>query len=100
MDENSKKALDCKTIEEICSVMKKVTAEAKARMLKAPGTVNIAEIMNRHHLENQHSDIIGFLLDANEKHHHPEYGAQFLSLLKENGLGITGDKIVSVERED
>lgn len=100
MDKDSKKMLDFETIEGICSVVKKVTAEAKARMLKTSGTMNIAEIMNRHHLENQHSDIIGFLLDPNEKHHHPEYGAQFLSLLKENGLGITGDKIVSVERED
>ncbi len=61
--------------------------------------MNIAEIMNRHHLENQHSNILGFLLDSSEKHHHPEYGEKFLSILKEKHLGVIGSSIVSVKRE-
>lgn len=91
---------DFSEIEEICSAMKKITETANEKILKTPGTMNLAEIMNRHHLENQHSDIIAFLLNPNEKHHHPEYGTEFLEMLKENGLYISGSKIVSVKRED
>lgn len=87
-------------IEEICSAMKKITETANDKIFKTPGTMNLAEIMNCHHLENQHSDIIAFLLNPNEKHHHPEYGAKFLETLKENGLHLDGSKIVSVKRED
>lgn len=92
--------LNFSQIEEICSDMKKITEAANEKILKTPGTMNLAEIMNRNHLENQHSNIIAFLLDPNEKHHHPEYGAKFLEILKENGLHIKGTKIVSVKRED
>jgi hypothetical protein len=50
---------------------------------KTPGTMNIAEIMGRHHQENKHSDIISFLLDPEEDHNHPEFGDRFLDLLRE-----------------
>lgn len=87
-------------IEEICFSMKKVTETANEKILKTPGTMNLAEIMNRYHLENQHSDIIVFLLNPNEKHHHPEYGTEFLEMLRENELHVDGNKIVSVKREN
>lgn len=87
-------------IEKICSATKKISETANDKILKTPGTMNLAEIMNRQHLENKHSDIIAFLLNPNEKHHHPEYGTKFLEMLRENGLHIKGNKIVSVKRED
>lgn len=100
MDATKTENLTFSQIEEICSDMKKITEAANEKILKTQGTMNLAEIMNRNHLENQHSNIIAFLLDPNEKHHHPEYGAKFLEILKENGLHIKGKKIVSVKRED
>lgn len=66
---------------------------------KTPGTMNIAEIMGRHHLENEHSDILSFLLDPNKEHNHQEFGDCFLDLLREKGLGIKGKSITGIERE-
>ena len=62
--------------------------------------MNVAEIMNRHHLENQHSNIIAFLVNPSEIHNHPEYGSLFLNMLKEKGLGIEGKEIYKVFREN
>lgn len=89
-----------KIIDDLCSTMKTIITDVEDKRRKNPGTMNIAEIMNRHHLENQHSNIIAFLINPNEKHHHPDYGTKFLSLLKEKGLGIQGETIKSVMRED
>ena len=86
--------------EKLYESMKRINNDVQAKRLNSPGTMNIAEIMNRHHLENQHSNVISFLLDANEKHHHPEYGEAFLTILKNKGLAINGSKITSVEREN
>ena len=89
-----------KDFETLCKSMKRINNDVQNRRVNSPGTMNIAEIMNRHQLENQHSNIISFLLDANEKHHHPEYGEAFLTILKNKGLVLKGNKIVSVEREN
>ena len=89
-----------KIIDDLCSTMKTIITDVEDKRRKNPGTMNIAEIMNRHDLENQHSNIIAFLINPNEKHHHPDYGTKFLSLLKEKGLGIQGETIKSVMRED
>ena len=89
-----------KIIDDLCSTMKTIITDVEDKRRKNPGTMNIAELMNRHHLENQHSNIIAFLLNPNEKHHHPNYGNEFLTVLKEKGLGIQGETIKSVKRED
>lgn len=89
-----------KIIDDLCSTMRTIITDVEDKRRKNPGTMNIAELMNRHHLENQHSNIIAFLLNPNEKHHHPNYGNEFLTVLKEKGLGIQGETIKSVKRED
>ncbi len=92
--------MDLSTIEDLYESIKTINKNVDNKRLKTPGTMNIAEIMNRHHLENQHSNIIAFLLDPNEKHNHRDFGASFLFLLKEKGLAIKGNSIISVKRED
>lgn len=86
--------------ENVCSSMKRITEQVQKKRQNSPGTMNLMEITNRHHLENQHSNILSFLLDAREKHHHPEYGEAFLAILKNKGLKIQGTKILSVTREN
>ena len=86
--------------ENLCETMNRINKDVQEKRLNSPGTMNMAEIMNRHHLENQHSNIISFLLDAKEKHHHPEYGEVFLAILKDKGLALKGSKITAVEREN
>ena len=80
--------------------MKSLSSKINELKIKTPGTMNVAEIMNRHHLENQHSNIIAFLVNPSEIHNHPEYGALFLNILKEKGLGIDGKEINKVFREN
>ncbi len=80
--------------------MKNLSSKINDQRIKTPGTMNVAEIMNRHHLENQHSNIIAFLVNPTEIHNHPEYGSLFLNLLKEKGLGIEGNEVYKVFREN
>lgn len=87
-------------IEEILCKRALINDVVTKNRLLTPGTMNIAEIMNRHHLENQHSNILAFLLDPMEKHHHPEFGKEFLSLLRKKGLNVMGASIISVKREE
>ena len=46
--------------------MKNLSSKINDQRIKTPGTMNVAEIMNRHHLENQHSNIIAFLVNPTE----------------------------------
>lgn len=92
--------MDLAVIEDIFTSIKEIKKIVNENKLKSPGTMNVVEIMNRHHLENQHSNIIAFLIDPNEKHNHEEYGKEFLNILKTNGLDIKGNQIISVKRED
>lgn len=92
--------MDLITVNELCNTIVKIDKNVNEKRRKTPGTMNIAEIMNRHRLENQHSNILSFLIDPDEKHNHIEYGESFLFLLKEKGLKIKGSKIFSVTRED
>ena len=80
--------------------MKNLSSKMNELKIKTPGTMNVAEIMIRHHLENQHSNIIAFLVNPSEIHNHPEYGYLFLNMLKEKGLGIEGKEIYKVFREN
>ena len=80
--------------------MKSLSSKINDQRIKTPGTMNVAEIMNRHHLENQHSNIIAFLVNPSEIHNHPEYGFLFLNMLKEKGLRIEGNKVYKVFREN
>ena len=80
--------------------MKNLSSKINDQRIKTPGTMNVAEIMNRHHLENQHSNIIAFLVNPTEIHNHPEYGSLFLNILKEKGLGIKGNEVYKVFREN
>lgn len=92
--------MDLTTINDFYESIKTINKKVDSKRLNSPGTMNIAEIMNRHHLENQHSNILAFLLDPNEKHNHKDFGESFLSLLKNIGLSLKGNSIVSVKRED
>ena len=92
--------MDFTIVNELCNTIGKINKTVDEKRRKIPGTMNIAEIMNRHRLENQHSNILSFLIDPDEKHNHIEYGESFLFLLKEKGLKIKGSKIFSVTRED
>ena len=92
--------MDLITVNELCNTIVKIDKNVNEKRRKTPGTMNIAEIMNRHRLENQHSNILSFLIDPDEKHNHIEYGESFLFLLKEKGLKIKGSKVFSVTRED
>ena len=92
--------MDFTIVNELCNTIVKVDKTVDEKRRKTAGTMNIAEIMNRHRLENQHSNILSFLIDPDEKHNHIEYGESFLFLLKEKGLKIKGSKIFSVTRED
>lgn len=91
---------DIKEFENTCSSMKTILQKVQERRQNTPGTMNTIDLMNRSHLENQHSNILAFLLDPDEKHHHPEFGTNFLSLLKAKGLALQGSRILSVKRED
>ena len=92
--------MDIREINNVFEVMGNISSKVMNKKHDTPGTMNIAEIMNRHHLENQHSNIISFLIDPEEIHNHPEYGTKFLQLLKKKGLNITGEKICNTVRED
>lgn len=92
--------MDIREINTVFEVMRCISSNVMTKKHDTPGTMNIAEIMNRHHLENQHSNIISFLIDPEEIHNHPEYGTKFLQLLKKKGLNITGEKICNTVRED
>lgn len=92
--------MDIREINNVFEVMGNISSKVMNKKHDTPGTMNIAEIMNRHHLENQHSNIISFLIDPEEIHNHPEYGTKFLDLLKKKGLNITGEKICNTVRED
>lgn len=59
------------------SITDEVTKEEK----KLPGTMNLIEIMNRHHLENAHSDVIAHLINPDEGHKHLEYGNSFIQMI-------------------
>lgn len=83
----------------INSLMTTIIEHQNEQISATPGTMNIVEIMNRHHLENQHSNVISFLIDPKEKHHHKEYGKQFLEMLKAKHLALTSIEIQSVYRE-
>ncbi len=97
---NSEMKINFEIIDDLCKTMTVINQKVEDNRLKTPGTMNIAEIMNRHHLENQHSNVLSFLIDPKEKHNHKEYGELFLSLLKERGLKLQGNRILSVTRED
>lgn len=92
--------MDLTIIDDLCKSIAEINKRVEENRSKTPGTMNIAEIMNRHHLENQHSNILAFLIDQEEKHNHKEYGCSFLELLKKKGLGLHGRSIVSIGRED
>ena len=92
--------MDIREINNVFEVMGSISSKVMNKKHDTPGTMNIAEIMNRHHLENQHSNIISFLINPEEIHNHPEYGTKFLQLLKKKGLNITGGKICNTVRED
>ena len=92
--------MDIRELNNVFEVMGSISSKVMNKKHDTPGTMNIAEIMNRHHLENQHSNIISFLIDPEEIHNHPEYGTKFLQLLKKKGLNITGEKICNTVRED
>ena len=74
--------MDIREINTVFEVMSSISSKVMNKKHDTPGTMNIAEIMNRHHLENQHSNIISFLINPEEIHNHPEYGTKFLQLLK------------------
>lgn len=95
-----KKNMDLTIINDLCKSIAEINQRVEKNRLKTPGTMNIAEIMNRHHLENQHSNILSFLIDPQEKHNHKEYGESFLEILKKKGLKLHDGSVVSVERED
>ena len=92
--------MDLTIINDLCKSVTEINQRVEKNRLKTPGTMNIAEIMNSHRLENQHSNILSFLIDPKGKHNHKEYGNSFLEMLKEKGLKLRGSTIVSVERED
>ena len=95
-----KKNMDLTIIDDLCKSIADINQRVERNRLNTIGTMNIAEIMNRHHLENQHSNILAFLIDPKEKHNHKEYGNSFLEVLKKKGLKIHDGGVVSIQRED
>ena len=91
--------MDFTELEKIFEDMKEINGLVKESKRRTPGIMNIAEIMRQHRQENEHSDIISFLLDPEEDHNHPEFGTCFLNLLTERGLKIRGKSIKKVTRE-
>lgn len=92
--------MDLTIINDLCESITEINQRVEKNRLNIPGTMNIAEIMNRHRLENQHSNILAFLIDPNEKHNHKEYGDSFLEVLKKKGLKLHDDSVGLVIRED
>src|SRR6056297_4011220 len=90
------------TIAELDTLIKKAYSlqdEALSRLARAPGHMNLLELLRVSHLENYHSDIIGFLINPHGEHQHEEYGKLFLNTLVENGLNIKDQQVLKVERE-
>ena len=71
------------SIENFNEVLARIKLEMQTAKNFKPGTMNIIELTNRNHLENQHSNVLAFLLDPNERHKHPEYGDYFIELLSQ-----------------
>ncbi len=55
---NSEMKINFEIIDDLCKTMTVINQKVEDNRLKTPGTMNIAEIMNRHHLENQHSNVL------------------------------------------
>jgi hypothetical protein len=85
-------------IEDILNENKDTLDSYKKELDKAPGYMNVLDIMARSHLENEHSRVLEFLLNPAAKHKHPEFGSHFLESLK-GKIDIPDTKIVEVARE-
>ena len=87
LDEIKKFVLDCND-------------EIKTKENKTPGSMNIIELMNRNHLENQHSNVIAYLInpDKNLIRKHPEYGYSFLEMINKK-LKETKQKTISFVKD-
>ena len=83
----------------INSLMTTIIEHQNEQISATPGTMNIVEIMNHDHLENQHSNVISFLINPKEKHHHKEYGTKLLDMLENKGLSFSNNEIQAVYRE-
>lgn len=68
-------------IEKIRIVFDSFQKEISQTEEKFPGTMNLIELMNRHHLENEHSNVLAYLINPYENHKHPEYGNSFIKIV-------------------
>lgn len=69
------------TIDEMKKLICVIDDDLQSTKKSLPGTMNIIELMNRHHLENQHSNVLAYLIDPDESHKHYEYGNSFIAML-------------------
>ena len=77
----------------------KILQDLRSDFLKSPGQMNLLEMTANSHYENLHSDILAFLLEPQARHHHPEFGEEFLSLIKRKCGAMSSGKIITVTRE-
>lgn len=61
-----------KSLHTILDQMRALYEKHQNMLISESGTMNIIDIMNISHLENKNSDVLAYLLNPKERHHHPE----------------------------
>lgn len=88
------------SIDSVKKNIEEISSNIKQQLDSQPGSMNIIELMNRNHLENQHSNVIAYLIDPLEGHKHEEYGRMFIRLLNKHFEKQIDENILVVRRED
>jgi hypothetical protein len=85
MNESDNK-FDIKQNAQLMQLIEKMRTEQSLERNKAKGVLNLYDINRISHLENYHSNILAYLLDEKQEHHHPEYIQQFIHLINDKHL--------------
>lgn len=86
---------------EFIQILEKMSTEQEHEKKYAKGTLNLYDINNISHLENYHSNILAFLLNRKQKHHHADFGELFIQIINSKHLNnsLPPCKIKSIIRE-
>ena len=79
----SGKSVVSTNIDELLTLLKEVKDILSINRENAVGTMNLFDVCGRAHYENQHSNILAYLLDEQAGHKHEEFSALFLEMINE-----------------
>jgi len=86
---------------QLVQLLAKMRNEQEQEKQMVNGTFNLYDINGISHLENYHSNILAFLIDRKQKHHHADFGDLFIQIINSKHLhnSLPPCKIKSVIRE-